>query len=89
MITEITVLTVILEIMTIAGRILFGSAKELHKRYKFKIRIHHGYVGIVLILTYFLFMKSSLLFIGSSLFLSDLLHHFVVLPWWVGKTEFP
>jgi hypothetical protein len=91
MLTKIIVLTLAIEFFTIIARILFGSMKEKYKKIKFqyKLRIHHGYLGIILVLIH-LFYPIELFFIaGLSLLFSDAIHHFFVLPVWVGKTEFP
>ena len=91
MLREIILISLVIELLTIGGRLYFGPMKERFRkmRFKYKARIHHGYIGVLLILFY-LFIKSELLFItGMSLFLSDLIHHFVVLPLWIGRTEFP
>jgi len=91
MLTKIIVLTLAIEFFTIIARILFGSMKEKYKKIKFqyKLRIHHGYLGIILVLIH-LFYPIELFFIaGLSLLFSDVIHHFFVLPVWVGKTEFP
>lgn len=87
MLIEIIILTLIIEIFTIIGRILFGSMKEKYK--KSKLRIHHGYPGIILILINFFYPIELIFILGISLVLSDIIHHFFVLPIWVKKTEFP
>lgn len=91
MLKEIIIFTLIIEIFLIIGRFLFGSMRERYKRikFKYKIRIHHGYIGIILILVYFLYPLELIFIIGISLFLSDIIHHFIVLPIWIKKTEFP
>jgi hypothetical protein len=69
---------------------IVGSKKEKHAINPPKIRIHHGYVGLFLLLIASLFYPYESLFIlGWVLFLSDAIHHFVVLPVWVKRTEFP
>lgn len=91
MINEIILLTIIIEITTISGRIFFGSARENYKKSKFryKIRIHHGYFGLILIGIYFLIRSDILLIIGLALLISDVIHHFIILPLWIKRTEFP
>ncbi len=90
MLKEIIILTIILESITILGRFFFGSMRAFHKKRKLPIRIHHGYIGLFLIILYYSTTPYSLiLIIGGGLFLSDLLHHFAVLPIWVRDTEFP
>ncbi len=90
MIKEIIILTIILESITIFGRFFFGSMRAFHKKNKIPIRIHHGYIGLLLIiLHYSIIPYPILLLIGGALFLSDFIHHFLVLPIWINKTEFP
>lgn len=89
MITEIILLTAIIEIITILARIFFGSAKKNYKKSKFKIRIHHGYVGLIFILVYFLIKIEILFILGLALLISDIIHHFIILPLWIRRTEFP
>mgnify|MGYP001605980293 CR=1 FL=1 len=89
MITEIIFLTILLEIITSLGRIFFGSMKEKYNKAKYKIRIHHGYIGLIFILIYFLNSENLFLILGISLFLSDFFHHFLILPLWIKRTEFP
>ena len=61
-------------------------------RLTFGLRIHHGYVGVLLLLLATLPLSPFPLRLGIvaglSLALSDALHHFVVLPLAVGATEF-
>ncbi len=58
------------------------------------IRIHHGYIGIVLLIVAKLFAKPRptlaqlLLIAGAALVLSDLVHHFLVLWPLLGSPEF-
>jgi hypothetical protein len=91
MIKEIILLALIYEVGTILVRIKFGSMKNFYKKNKekLKIRIHHGYTGLILILIYLFYPFEILAIIGGFLLVSDIVHHFVVLPIWIGKTEFP
>jgi hypothetical protein len=87
---EIALFTALAEFATIIARLIFGSKKEKFDFNPPKIRIHHGYVGIAILLVASLFFPYEAVFIlGWVLFLSDALHHFVVLPLWVKRTEFP
>ena len=86
MLAEILVLTVLLELLTCLGR--FGF-KMRARDWKWPVRIHHGYVGILLILVFAFVRNDWLLIIGSALLFSDALHHFVVLRTTVGSSEFP
>ena len=91
MIKEILILVLIIEGSCILGRLVFGSMKNIYNKNKrrLRIRIHHGYLGVLLILIYLIYPKNVLLIAGMSLVISDLVHHFIVLPLWIGKTEFP
>jgi hypothetical protein len=91
MLIKILILTFIIEFTTIISRYFFGSMKTRYKNFKskYKVRIHHGYIGLVLVLIHLIFTNNLLYIIGSALFLSDTIHHFIVLPIWVKKTEFP
>lgn len=84
MLIEIVFLTVLLEIITCIGRFAF----KIRAR-DWKPRIHHGYIGILLLGAYFFIPNEWLAIIGASLILSDASHHFAVLPLTVGSTEFP
>jgi hypothetical protein len=83
---EIVILTIIIEVVTCIGRFSF---KMRARDWKWPVRIHHGYVGIVLLIAYFFLQSGWLAIIGASLVFSDALHHFVILPITVGATEFP
>jgi len=92
MFAEAIILGLLIEAVTIICRSIFGSNKARYKKikFKYKIRIHHGYIGILLILIYYLFYQLDYIFIiGGALLLSDIIHHFIVLPILTGKTEFP
>ena len=89
-------LTILIEAVTCAFR--FGlnlqSTRDLASlaRFTFGLRIHHGYVGIVLLVVA-AFLKSSrmrdvLLVAGSGLVASDLIHHFLVLWPITGSPQF-
>jgi len=88
MIRYILGLTLSIEVLCVIGRLVFGSIKKFYRKKKL-VRIHHGYVGLGLVVLSFFYLNEYLVIIGWSLFLSDLVHHFIVLPLWVGKTEFP
>ena len=93
----ILVLTLLIEHITIFLR--FGlhikssslTASVIGK-WTFGIRIHHGYIGILLILIAMFFqapfVSQWLLITGMSLFLSDVIHHFLVLWPITGRPEF-
>jgi hypothetical protein len=59
----------------------------------FNIRIHHGYVGLVMLLIACLradplFLRNALVILGGSLVISDGVHHFLVLWPVTGSPEF-
>ena len=89
MITEIFVLTLLFELMVVSGRVLFGPIKEFYKKKHVKVHIHHGYVGALLIVIGLIVKNDPSIILGAALFLSDAIHHFIVLPIWVKRTEFP
>ncbi len=61
-------------------------------RFTFGIRIHHGYVGVLMIVLGLTLMNGVVrtwaVRIGTALVLSDLIHHFLVLWPIVGSPEF-
>ena len=79
------------ELLTVVARMICGPMKERYAKikFKYKLRIHHGYVGFALLLMHILYPLDTIFILGIALLLSDALHHFVVLPLWVGTTEFP
>ena len=91
MLIKIIILTLALVLFYTSGRILFGSMKKRYQKikFKYKIRIHHGYIGIVLIGIYFIYKQELLFIVGTALLLSDIIHHFIILPILINKTEFP
>ena len=92
------ILTLLIETITLILR--FGCKLESTTDTKsfiapltFGIRIHHGYIGLaILLLTYACFRKSKfaawLYPIGIALFLSDIIHHFLVLWPIIGTPQF-
>jgi len=87
MILEIIILTIIFELITIIGRLIFGSKKRFNNN--FITKPHHLYYGIILMIIY-IFIRIDLLFIlGASLFFSDLIHHFMYIKLTTGNSEFP
>ncbi|MBU4487093.1 MAG: hypothetical protein KKD38_09220 [Candidatus Delongbacteria bacterium] len=58
------------------------------------IRIHHGYIGLLVVIIYSIFLKRKnifldwLLIIGIAMVFSDLVHHFFVLWIITGDPEF-
>jgi hypothetical protein len=63
------------------------------KAFTFGLRIHHGYIGLFMLLTLPLFRRDRWLWpwifrIGMALVLSDLIHHFLVLWPVTGGPQF-
>ena len=83
--------TIILELATVM--LLFRhsvKAPHVQKRLRFPMRIHHLYLGVVVIFASgFTQTAFPLLELGFAVALSDLVHHFVVLPLTGHTTEFP
>jgi hypothetical protein len=81
----IVILILAFELITIVARLIFGSSKKFLKARKIP-HIHHLFFGIILLFFY----KFWFLFeIGIAMIAQDLFHHFIVLPLWIGETEFP
>ena len=84
------VLTVVFEMLAVVLRYGFGleatrdSASTVGS-ITFGVRIHHGYIGVVLVLVAWLCCRRAtrrfqvLLSLGLALVISDLVHHFLVL----------
>ncbi|MFQ5504136.1 MAG: hypothetical protein ACE5F1_04960, partial [Planctomycetota bacterium] len=90
-------LTVLVEAVTCLGRFVFDVQATRDTGWlagvTFGLRVHHGYLGILLLLLCPLVRRASAsrvacLRLGSALLLSDLLHHFVVLWLIQGDPEF-
>ncbi len=93
------ILTAVIELLTIILR--FGFKLESTRDTAFivgvlthGIRIHHGYVGVVVVIIGLFCFKVQPAFsrwmvvAGASLICSDLIHHFLVLLPIVGSPEF-
>lgn len=84
--------TVLVEAITIYLRFRSGvSASEFNKTAPLLLQIHHMFWSVPLLLIVGLVwrrvrLSGALLGIALGLILSDLLHHFVVLPLTVGNT---
>ncbi|MBT3406816.1 hypothetical protein HN419_06685 [Candidatus Woesearchaeota archaeon] len=85
---EIIVLTILFVLVNCVCRLIFGSGRSFWS-HRFPLRIHHGYVGLLLVIIDLLYSVELLFVFGMALFLSDAVQHFIVLPIWVGRTEFP
>ena len=88
-------LTLAIEAITCVGRFYLGLQATQDTAFlasvTFGLRIHHAYLGILLIGLTFLTRNNAFrrwgLRIGASLILSDLVHHFIVLWAVTGNPE--
>ena len=93
------VLTILMELLTVFLR--YGCKLEWRKvsasivgKWPLGIRIHHGYIGVLMVLWAVFGLKPDTplydwnLIIGWSLFLSDLIHHFLILWPIEGNPQF-
>ena len=91
-----------IEIITYIFRFGFGfHSRSIQKKLKFPVRVHHMYIGIIIAIigafySIILFpdfilngSAITLLDLGITLALSDILHHFSVLPLFHQKIDFP
>ena len=94
-----SLLTVVIEAFTVVLR--FGFKLEAARdtastigALTYGIRIHHGYIGVLLIAVALFCLKVTpilsrwMLVAGIALFCSDMIHHFLVLWPIVGDPEF-
>ena len=82
-------LTLVVEAITCLFRFGFRMASSQDTKFMakitFGIRIHHGYIGILLLIWAFCIRRNknnlfyALIIVGISLVFSDLIHHFLVL----------
>ncbi|MBT4604104.1 hypothetical protein HOC01_00555 [archaeon] len=83
--------TILVELITITCRYFFGNIKNKFKKFQLnpQLRLHHGELGLIFIILNFIFFHNQLVLItGWTLFLSDMIHRFIVLPIWVGETKY-
>ena len=83
--------TIVGELITVAARIGAGgpATSILRPETHVLIRMHHMFWSIPFFIVAFVVRnptRSRLLGVAAGLILSDLVHHFVVLPLWVGNT---
>ncbi len=90
-------LTAAIELVTLILRFGLGLEAQVDtawmERFTFGYRDHHGYWGILLLVVAAFARKrpalrNALVMIGASLFLSDMIHHFLVLWPVTGSPEF-
>ena len=93
----IGLITIIIETITCITRFGFNmqATRDLDflSKITFGLRIHHGYIGVVLILVIMLVKLNPMIAkwffrIGASLILSDLIHHFIILWIVTGSHQF-
>ncbi|MFC1745459.1 hypothetical protein ACFL35_15805 [Candidatus Riflebacteria bacterium] len=91
------IFTMLFELITLICRFVLGwkagSKTAFFARFTLGLRIHHGYVGILLIVSSFFLnpdnrWKKLFLILGNSLFFSDFIHHFLILWPLYGSPEF-
>jgi len=94
-------LAIVIEIMTYILRFGYDlHSRTIQKKFKFPVRVHHMYVGAFFagvgpfyspqIFQYVHFYGPVyLLDIGLAILLSDVIHHFIVLPAFHQKIDFP
>jgi hypothetical protein len=78
----IVALTIVFEILTVALRLIFRlRSKEIQGDFGIP-RVHHGYIGMVLLLVSYVMpgLSSAFWVTGWALIISDLVHHYTVLP---------
>ena len=81
-IQAILALTILFELLTVAPRLILKiRSREVQKRIGMP-RIHHGYIGMVFLLASYVFVDhaTALWIIGWALVISDLIHHYTILP---------
>lgn len=90
-------LTAAIELVTVILRFGLGLESQTDTAwmapYTFGYRDHHGYWGILLLVIAALVrgrraLRNAFLVIGAALFLSDMIHHFLVLWPVTGSPEF-
>jgi len=92
------ILGVVCEVLTLTARFGMGFESTRDTQwigdYSFGLRIHHGYVGVLLIIAAALLLrgrprlKATFLTLGIGLFFSDLVHHFLILWPLTGSPQF-
>ncbi|MDP3728425.1 MAG: hypothetical protein Q8R18_03135 [bacterium] len=91
-----------IELITYIFRFGFNiHSKTIQQKFKFPVRVHHMYIGLFLVVTGFFFPITlfsdfilngsaiTLLDLGLTITISDIIHHFTVLPLFHQKVDFP
>lgn len=90
-------LTAIIELVTVVLRFDFGLQAHTSTSWMAPLtlgfRIHHGYYGILMLVVAARVrrraaLRNALVILGAALFLSDMIHHFLVLWPLTGSPEF-
>lgn len=91
---QIAIVTTAIELVTLFFRFVLGLESTKHTastigKLTFGIRIHHGYIGLLLLIISFFIRKSKfkvladshryIRILGWSLFISDIIHHCILL----------
>ena len=93
----VAALTAAIELVTVTLRFGLGLQAQSSTSWMAPLtcgfRIHHGYWGVLLIAVAALVrrrpaLRNALVIVGASLFLSDVIHHFLVLWPVTGSPEF-
>jgi len=80
-------LAALFEAITCVFRFALGMQSTMSTSFlapfTFGYRIHHGYIGLVMLLPVFAIpaggIRNALIIVGTGLFVSDMVHHFLVL----------
>ncbi|HIJ04536.1 MAG: hypothetical protein QT08_C0008G0004 [archaeon GW2011_AR17] len=91
-----------IELITYILRFGFNvHSKTMQQKFNFPMRVHHMYLGILLVIPGFFFpitlfpdfilngVAITFLDIGLAIMLSDMIHHFSILPLFHQKIDFP
>ncbi len=92
------ILTFLFELLTVILRFGFSLESSRHTAstvgvLTMGLRIHHGYIGIAMIIAVWFFKSKPIVFawiliMGIALFASDMIHHFMVLWPATGSPQF-
>lgn len=87
--------TFILEFITILGRfVLKLKSRDFFEGYMNKKSLkkiphfHHLFIGLIILLIALILDNSLYINLGAGVILSDLVHHFVILWFFIGNPEF-
>ncbi|MBI5797313.1 hypothetical protein HZA98_00225 [Candidatus Woesearchaeota archaeon] len=91
-----------IEVLTYIFRFGFDfHSRSIQHKLHLPLRVHHMYIGILTVLVSFFFNPSliqdflfggaaiTLFDIGIAITLSDMYHHFIILPLFHQKVDFP